>query len=156
MQRYVSIFIFSCPALCLIKSDWLQSFPSGFRRFFWFIVWPDVDRDEYFEMGFLGFQRKQTSHRAGTQFRGDLPTFLMTQSKVETFGALWRLRSSFVIHSHPGSTFVCRSVTENKIRHYSQAGLEYFFSDDLPALQLSPCFVYFNKNVILFCLSLVF
>ncbi len=30
MLSAVSIFIFSCPALCLIKSEWLQSFPLGF------------------------------------------------------------------------------------------------------------------------------
>lgn len=29
-QSAVSIFIFSCPPLCLIKSEWLRSFPLGF------------------------------------------------------------------------------------------------------------------------------
>lgn len=29
-QSAVSIFIFSCPALCLIKSEWLRCFPLGF------------------------------------------------------------------------------------------------------------------------------
>lgn len=54
----VSIFIFSCPALCLITSEWLWSFPLGSSPFSFFSLC-DLIRRMIHTVSSLGFHRKR-------------------------------------------------------------------------------------------------
>lgn len=94
MQSAVSIFIFLCPAHCLIKSEWQRSFPFGLILFLCFIVWPDTAHDRYCEISWIS-QETVTQH---------LPHWVKDLNLLRVFvlrhAALCKCSTHFWCHIH--------------------------------------------------------